>query len=579
MAAVLESALRGSQRTVPGGFRQTANQLEQDTAAPLPGADIERQGPSIETGVPDIDVATFRALTPQQQAEYLGRLGSQETKPLRIGPEPIDMDLFDALTPDQQADYQRRLDSQTSTISTGPKSVDPSGAPVQSQSPYGRATSELGLAEDRARLGAEQSLEDTAEGYDQQSRAYAMHQYQAQARVQKYEQDQAERRAFIESELPRLEKYLEDRSRQQAVNPVASYNESKGFGGRLVNAIAIGLSTLGSGLNGAPNIAWEMIQKEIDGEVLKQRQITENLGQQFMVRRQLYADMLGQFMTPAEAEAATRYALETSALNELRKLQARSQSEEAKNAASMVGTLLEQDRAKQKKASLEGRARRLWQDVPARTVGKPGGIKGLVDTLDLMQVPKKDQFQIINSVVNSGTAGGAEKMNEMTSGTSPSSEAEVRAAEFRIGRQIEVPASLGGGTGYAHIDSEANKIRESLASVELMKQNVAELRKLVRQDFRKNPDALMRIGQLVTDNTFELKNQKELGVLSADDYAKADMLNGKFVGEFGLLDREKALDGIDRTLDRGAAKMFSKMGKSPMMNAPFRQSIREKAVK
>jgi hypothetical protein len=196
-----------------------------------------------------------------------------------------------------------------------------------------------------------------------------------------------------------------------------------------------------------------------------------------------------------------------------------------------------------------------------------------------MGVQDKDMLSFVNATVNHGTVAGAQRLNEMASGASPSNEAEVRAAEFRIGRQIEVPASLGGGTGFGHIDSESNRIREGLSSIDLMKKNNAELRKLVRQDSRKHPDVNMRIDQIVTDNTFELKNQKELGVLSADDYAKADKLNGKFVGEVNIIDREKALDGMDRTLQRGAEKLFGKMGGDALMTRPFRTQIREKAVK
>jgi hypothetical protein len=598
MSSVLEQAIRGSQQVVPGGFRQTGYQVAQEGPVAMPGTDIERQGPTISTGVPDIDPATFRSLSPEQQREYLARLTTQETKPLRVGPEPVDMDLFDALTPEQQQEYQRRLDAQTSTVSTGPegfrrvkvgkgknaryitepvnREFAPSGEPIRPQSPYGRASADLAMSQDVARLGEEQIFDDKATAAELQARAYSAQEEQARADVARIEDDQSKRAAFIANELPRLEKYLDDRAKIQAMNPVESYYERKGPRGRLMNAIAIGLSTLGSGLNGAPNIAWEMIQKEIDGEVLKQRQTTEALGQQYMARRQLYADMLGQFQTPEAAANASRYALQMAAVAELNKLGSRAHGDDMKNAAGMLSSYGKVEADKQKKAALEGTQRTLWQNVPSKVVGQQGGLVGLGKVLTVMGVPTKEWPQIYATYINKGPQAAAALIG---ANNGPGTEGEVRAAEFRIGRQVEIPASLGGGTGYAHIDSEANKVREGLSSIELMKKNNAELRSLVNKDFRKHPDAARRIAQIVTDNTFELKNQKELGVLSADDYEKADNLNGRFVGEFGLGDRLKALDGMNVTLQRGAEKLLSKLGKDPMLTAPFRSQVRERAVK
>jgi hypothetical protein len=249
MSSVLEQAIRGSQQVVPGGFRQTGHQVAQEGPVAMPGTDIERPGPTISTGVPDIDPATFRALSPEQQREYLARLTTQETKPRRVGPEPIDMDLFDALNPDQQQEYQRRLDAQTSTVSTGPegfrrvkvgkgknaryvtepvnRKFDPSGEPIRPQSPYGRASAELGMSQDIARLGEEQSIEDRAEALDLQGRAYSMHQARYEADAKRIEDEQSQRAAFIASELPRLEKYLDDRAKVQAMNPVESQGTAR----------------------------------------------------------------------------------------------------------------------------------------------------------------------------------------------------------------------------------------------------------------------------------------------------------------------------------------------------------------
>jgi hypothetical protein len=292
-----------------------------------------------------------------------------------------------------------------------------------------------------------------------------------------------------------------------------------------------------------------MIQKEIDGEVLKQRQITENLGQQFMVRRQLYADMLGQFMTPAEAEAATRYALETSAINELRKIQARSQSEEAKNAASMVGTLLEQDRAKQKKASLEGRARRLWQDVPARTVGKPGGIKGLSDQLDLMGVDNKDKFQIINAIVNKGTVGGAEKMNEIGTAKPARSRDEMREIQYEGETSVPVPdrfASFLGTKNLRAVDhADAVKKREVLNDGDRLLETYDRLGKLVETGSALSPTQRAEVEQISATAMGSWRTLLGLGVLSESDKELLVPISGIFANDLlTLRDKKKMVDNL-----------------------------------
>jgi len=581
MSLVLDRAIAGTQQVVPGGFRRTGYQVAQEGPVAMPGADVERQGPTISTGVPDIDAATFRALSPQQKQEYLSRLSTQETKPLRVGPEPIDMDLIDALNPDQQQEYQRRLDAQTSMISTGPKSLAPTGEPIRPQSPHGRASADLGMSQDIARLGEEQTIEDRAANLELQGRAYAMQQARYEADAKRIEDDQSKRAAFIANELPRLEQYIDQRAKVQSMNPVDSYNQKIGFSGRLLNGIALGLSTLGSGLTGAPNVVWEMIQKEIDGEVYKQRQITESLGHQYMARRQLYADMLGQFLTPEAAEAATRYALQSAAVAEINKLGARSSSDDMKNAAGMLSSYAQVEADKQKKAALEGVQRTLWQDVPAKVVGDQGGIAGLVKQLKQIGIQDKDMAPIISMIVNKGTGAGAELIGTQKP---TKSRDEMREVQYEGETSVPVPDRFAGFLGSKNLravdHSDAVKKREALNDGDRLLESYDRLEKLIKTGSTLNPTQRAEVEQISATTMGSWRTLLGLGVLSESDKELLVPISGIFANDIlTLRDKKKMVDNLKSLVFRTIKTVGQTASKSDSSFIPAVKPIVAKDIK
>lgn len=127
------------------------------------------------------------------------------------------------------------------------------------------------------------------------AQGYAMERDRIEAEDRARREYEAERRTAM-SAAQRSYRTFADRAASLRIDPDGFYH-SRGVGGTIASAIAIGLGALGAATNGGPNVALQMINEEIDRDIQAQQQRIESAfrradaeGTLYDMARQEYAD-------------------------------------------------------------------------------------------------------------------------------------------------------------------------------------------------------------------------------------------------------------------------------------------------
>ena len=523
---------QGSQQRVPEQIAKVGEQYQQRGFGALPG-DVTRPLPNRpipglddptpeQLGAPLIDPRTKQPMrVPDAQGNASGELLYKGTdgKPEAYG-----------------ARYQRLMTQNAAS------------RPVTASQPsqFDQAQTAQRESEDEALLTKRLELQSQAEQADQREREAVLVGRGLAEREAELRRDDEARRVLIDKHVGEIDQLIQKRSAEVQQNPVTKYWQDKGLLGRIGVGIAIGMGAAGQALAGGQNAALEMIGREIDGEVMRQRQIVDSLGTVIAAKRTVLGDLLSKFRDPAAADHAARAIFSAQIENMYRKQAARESSNEMRAAMSSVADALAMQREQQRLQSIgaERTAAYAWQ--PARVVGQVGGLAGLTKLAkDLSLTPEQERRLKLEYV--KGGPRAAEKFltdSGLDTGT-PSSTAEVSIRNWDLGRRVQLPGNLGGQTLWAPSDDGRKSAQMGLNSASQILMNLQRLRKIVMSGSRLSPDDVATVDQIASQNTAEYKNAWELGVLSDSDRDLIAPLTGASVAKMSLVDRSKLLDNAE----------------------------------
>jgi hypothetical protein len=460
-------------------------------------------------------------------------------------------------------------------------SADPRTAAANAAA-YNEANTERTDAENEALLDRRMSTMLESERQDiYAGRAYL--DQQAKARIiAENEQQQQQRAAAIDSEVSKLESLLEKRSKVTSENPVERYYQKQGTWGRIVNAISLGLGAAGQALAGGQNVGLELMNREIDGEIARQRQLVDDLGIQVSARRTILGEMLMKFKSPEAAENATRYAMLGIAEDNLRYQAAKEKSAVLKAGLDDAANSVALERAGLKEKSLSTEHVTRWNDVPARVVGNAGGIEGLKRMLtDLGFKPGTPQYQqAMTKAIQGGPNGMAQYLGTDATAGKPTDRNEVAVAEFMMKRRIDIPEVLGGGQGYTVPGAEKD-VREGINAAANIIKNINRLEKIVTTETVLSPTTQALIKQIGAEGMGAWRTKLGLGVMSESDKELVKPLTGEFIGEFknaAITDRLKILNNVKSLTQQTIDEYRNQLYRDPMATEKMRDPIRTRAV-
>jgi hypothetical protein len=433
--------------------------------------------------------------------------------------------------------------------------------------------------ENEALLNRREELMGVADRADEQARREILRGRGYAQQMLDVQKEQTARKQAIDNRIFELDHLIEQQATARNVNPAQKYWTDMGAFGRLATGLALGFGAMGQALAGGQNVALELVNREIDGEFARQRDMVDGLGLQIASKRALLGDMLQKFQSPEAAEAATRSALIGQAEVETRRQAATEKSAEAKAEMTSLADQLALQRAGLAQSALEGEHRTLYANVPAHVAGK-SPLQRRRETLDQMNVPKEKQLPVLLAWAERGPEGAAEALHNVASATNlPQTEAEVRAANFDLARRVDIPGVFGGGTAWAYSPERAGKAAEGLESADQLIQSSARLRKIVLSGSRLSPDDRMAVDQIAATNAGQWRVALGLGVMSESDKDLISPLTGERVNRMSIADRIKMLDTNDSLVRQKAQQYTHSLSADPMGRRPNQETIRTRPTK
>ena len=152
--------------------------------------------------------------------------------------------------------------------------------------------------------GAEQQTEVEAQRADELARAKAQAEEDMRVLQLQHAQDRDRQRSALEDHLGQIQAKA-DAVAAKKVDPT-QYMEQLGLGGQFLGALAVGLGAFGQAFGGGPNVAFEMLNKQIDRNIESQAKNIELGHQALEADKGVYAEKMRIFGDDEKARAAAK---------------------------------------------------------------------------------------------------------------------------------------------------------------------------------------------------------------------------------------------------------------------------------
>jgi hypothetical protein len=442
------------------------------------------------------------------------------------------------------------------------------------EGPYAQAQAEREEAENEALLDQRMALMQQADRADEAARSEYLRGRGYADRLVQNENDQRERGALIDSRVSELDRLIEQRSSIQATNPVKDYWSSMSGWGRFATALSLGLSTLGSNLTGGENVALSMINREIDGEIQKQKVQVDLLGTTIAAKRSLLGDMLSKFRDPAAADHAARSALLGMAESQYRAQAAREKSAELKNQMTLMADQLALQRAASKEAALGGERTALWAWQPKRVVGNAGGYAGLDQYANALGLSPEQRRQMKLEFTKGGPQATDAFLSGIKSAGSTMNRNEVAQARFDMEHKIILQD---GSIGYVKDKGDYEK---TMTSLDTMTSNLGRLQKYVLSGSPWSPTDRANVDAVASMAMGEIRILLGLGVMSESDKELAAKLTGDFVNDrVAMADKRARLETLQSLVDQKRRFFQERVTRDPNVSEKAEPTIVTRKVR
>lgn len=402
--------------------------------------------------------------------------------------------------------------------------------PVQ-PSQYDQAKTALEETQNEALLNRRLAMSEAANVSDQDAIMATIAGRAQAAEAQRIQADQEKARATIDARVGELDQLISEHSTASAGNPVKNYWSNMGTFGHIASALALGLGAAGQSLNGGQNVALELINKGINGEIAKQQALVDSLGAKISAKRSLLGDLMGKFLSPQAALLATRAALTGQAESELRRQAANEKSAVIRDRMNAEADTVAAERDKMKTAALEAEHKTLSAWHPARSSGK-SGLDSLVELMNKLGVQPKDRLAVMSTYGAQGPEAAAAKLREIGGGSNGAdiTEGEARGMRMQRGTLVTLP---NGDKANALTPEEGEKYRTSLSLLRVFNNNISEMEQMVNSaNFVKgvrNGTVVAKLKTLALQNNAIQKNFLEQGMQDKAEYERTMPLTGEFI--------------------------------------------------
>jgi len=388
--------------------------------------------------------------------------------------------------------------------------------------------------------------------------------------------EQEQKKAAVADRLAKLDRIIDQQSQVSSSNPVNDYWKNRTLGERTVDAVSLGLGAIGQALTGAPNVALEIINRQIDGEVMKQRATVDTLGHKMLGQRMALAALQDQFMSPEAADSAMRAAMMGQVESFYREQAARERSAEAKQAVTGVADALAAQRAAEKQKALSAEHVKQMEWKPATVVGDAGGMKGVQRMIKDYHLDEKQAQQLTLAFAQGGARGAAEYLGKLAGGAQVPimSKDELASRKFERDTRIVVPPEFGGGEAWATDDMQKKGAQEGLRQSSQLLQSIGRLRKMVHSGSRLSPTDRAFVDQIAATSAGSWRVNLGLGVMSESDKDLIRPLTGGFINDLALADREKVLANIESLVRQSAEGYMGELYADPTATTLRKQQIK-----
>ena len=246
--------------------------------------------------------------------------------------------------------------------------------------------------------GAQQQTEVEAQRADELARAKAQAEEDMRVLQLQHAQDRDRQRSALEDHLGQIQAKA-DAVAAKKVDP-KQYMEQLGLGGQFLGALAVALGAFGQAFGGGPNVAFEMLNKQIDRNIESQAKNIELGHQALEADKGVYAEKMRLFGDDEKARAAAKQEALAAAAQQIDAITARYDSPDIRAKGEQIkGQLAREFGFEQAK---------LEQYKPTQTVqtGTGTAVLSNIKADDVISLPNGKQVAITDTAARE-KAGGA----------------------------------------------------------------------------------------------------------------------------------------------------------------------------
>jgi hypothetical protein len=450
---------------------------------------------------------------------------------------------------------------------------------------YEQAKTEREETENEALLDQRLKLQGAADRADEAARFEYLRGRGQADRLLRVQEEQAQRKIEVDRRIVDLDQDIERMSKAQLGNPAKDYWTNMSTFGRIATALSLGLGAAGQALAGGQNVALELVNKEIDSEVGRQRALVEQLGMGIAAKRTILGMTMAKFMSPEAAQYATESILRGQAEAEYRRQAAKATSAEAADTATAMADNLALARAQDKEKALTAEHQTAMAWHPAQVVGQPGGIEGLRRGFKILGYDEKSpEYKVLMAkAISEGLPAAANYMRSLAANPGmPTTREQVTAIRFAQERQVQIPEKFGGGVAQTSSISNTKQVQEGLNAADDLVRNIERIEKLVVSGSIVSPTDRMMVEQIAAQAMGSWRVRLGLGVMSESDKELVKPLTGQFVNSFvnaAVSDQLRILGNVKSLVEQGVDIARNQMFVDPMLTQKLQKPMRARAVK